>query len=245
MEGRHAGVGAAGNRGIASGTESQRSRKARPERFRFTLRDDAAGAIPLELPSQRHWVAGIVFGIFFAAFATVAVGMLSKMRLHRTADVADLMMFLFDAFWLLGWSAGLLILGALTVLFLFYRESARLEGGRLVHVPRLGPLKIVCEYDLARISNLRLENAKDADHARIRFDYGGRTGRIGDAMAREDAQAVMEKIRRALLMTARTPGVSPSSPTPGSTSGAPPNLPEGEGRPSPSPSGRGVRGEGS
>ena len=128
-------------------------RKARPERLRFTFFDDPSGAIPLELPSQRHWLPGIILGVFFLIFAMVAGGMIAKMISHRTRDVFDLMMLLFDVFWLLGWSVGVFLLGGLTALFLFYRESARIAPGRLVHVPRLGPLKIVCEYDLAKISN--------------------------------------------------------------------------------------------
>lgn len=48
----------------------------------------------------------------------------------------------------LGWSVGVVILFLLTILFLFYGESARITRDRLVHVPRLGPLKIHVEYDL-------------------------------------------------------------------------------------------------
>lgn len=177
--------------------------KARPERIRFTFFDDASQGVPLDLPSQRHWFAGLVFGVFFLIFAGVAVGMVAKMGLHKADDVFSLMMLLFDAFWLLGWSAGVFILGTLTALFLFYRESARLQGGRLVHVPRLGPLKVVCEYDLAKMSNLHLENAKDGLQARVRFEYGGRTAGIGDAMTHEDAQVVLDKLKSALPLRAR------------------------------------------
>jgi hypothetical protein len=188
--------------------------KARPERIRYTLRDDAAGGIALELPSQRHWIAGLVLGVFFLIFAAVEVGMIAKIGLHKANDVFSLMMMLFDVFWLLGWSVGVFILGGLTVLFLFYRQSARIEGARLVHVPRLGPLRIVCEYDLAKMSNLRLEEAKGGEQVRVRFDYGGRTAKLGDAMTREDAQRVLEKLKSALPPSARevttsTPHLNP------------------------------------
>ena len=102
-------------------------------------------------------------------------------------DVFDLMMFLFSVFWILGWSVGVVILGALTALLLLYRESARLQGGCLVHVPRLGPLKIVCEYQLARMRNLRAENAGESGMARIRFDYEGLSCSIGDRMPQAQA----------------------------------------------------------
>lgn len=180
--------------------DSPRMRKARPQCVRYTLFDDGAGAIPIPLPTQRHWVPGLIIAVFFLVFASVLVGMIYRMDLHRMRDVFDLMTFLFDAFWMIGWSVGVLILGVLTFLFLFYRESARIENGRLVHVPRMGPLKIVCEYDINGISNLRLEPAKDGQLARIRFDYAGGRARLGDAMTPEDAQAAIDSPAPALAL---------------------------------------------
>ena len=199
---RHARVGAPGTRRIAADAKEERQRKARPERIRFTFRDDPAGGIPLDLRTQRHWFAGSIFAAFFAVFLAVALGMGARIGMHKVDDVFGLMMMLFDVFWVIGWSVGVVILGGLAFLFLFYRESARIQGGRLVHVPRMGPLKVVCEYDLAKIANLRLEPAKDGHAARVRFDYADGRARIGDAMAPGDAEAVMEKIRRAMPMSA-------------------------------------------
>jgi len=178
--------------------DSRGLRKARPERVRFTFFDDPSGAVPLELPSQRHWVAGLIFAFFFAIFFVVALGMVARIGLHRVNDVVGLMMMMFDVFWVIGWSVGVVLMGLLALLFLFYRESARIGNGRLVHVPRLGALKVVCEYDLAKISNLRLESAKDGQAARIRFDYANGRAGIGDAMTPEAARAALEKIRRAM-----------------------------------------------
>lgn len=172
--------------------------KARPERIRFTLWDAGApGSTPLELPARRMWPIGLVFAVFFAIFAGIAWVQIVKMSSHDVGGVFDLMFVLFEGFWVLGWSVGVLILGALTVLFLFYRESARLEGGRLVHVPRLGPFRIVCEYDLARVRNIRLEPAKHEEKVRIRFDYGNGSNGLGDAMSRAEAEALVEEIRGA------------------------------------------------
>ena len=114
---------------------------ARPDRIRYTLTDDASGAIPLDLPVRRMWPVGIVVGVFFSLFAAVAWVQIANMRL-QVRDVFDLMFLLFQGFWVLGWSVGVFVLGALTVLLLFYRDSARLQNGRLVQVPQLGPLKV-------------------------------------------------------------------------------------------------------
>ncbi|MBI2403336.1 MAG: hypothetical protein HYV20_11510 [Gemmatimonadetes bacterium] len=135
---------------------------ARPERIRFSLFDDPAGSTPVPLPSRRTWPAGIVLAVLFAIFGGIAVKVIVPLLGHDVDTVGDLVTVLFQGFWVLGWSVGVLILFLLAVLFLFYRESVRIKGNRLVHVPRLGSLRIFLEYDLAKIRNLRLENAGGA-----------------------------------------------------------------------------------
>ncbi len=173
------------------------------------------------------WPVGILFGVIFAIFATVEGVMIAKASLHSVRGVFDLMMFLFDVFWILGWSVGVLILGALTALFLFYRESARVQGRHLVHVPRLGPLKIVCRYELPRIGNLRVEDAKVEGSARVRFDYEGRKTTIGDRMPREDAEALVERLRDAGAggATGESPAPPPVSAETPPTTARRPSLP--------------------
>jgi len=46
-------------------------RKARPERMRLSLWDDATGATPLELPERRMWPAALLVAVMFAMFAGV------------------------------------------------------------------------------------------------------------------------------------------------------------------------------
>ena len=168
-----------------------------PKYIRFTFRDDDSESIPLELPPRRMWPAGLVVAVFFAIFATIEVVSLVNIR-WNVRDVFDLMFALFQVFWVLGWSVGVLFLGALTALLLFYRESARIQRGNLVHAPALGPLKIVCRYDLAKVNNLRLEPIAGSNQARIRFDFEGRKTSIGDAMHRVDAEDIVGKIRSAM-----------------------------------------------
>lgn len=172
--------------------------KARPDRIHLSFSDTPApGAMPLDLAEQRLWPAGLLVGVFFAVFAGIWWGQFVGMNLRAVRDVFDLMFALFHVFWLLGWSVGVLVLGLLTALLLFYRESARIEGGRLLHVPRLGPLKIICEYELARVRNVRLEPTKHEDKLRVRFDYGNGMSGIGDAMPAAAAEALAEKLRAA------------------------------------------------
>lgn len=185
-----------------------------PKHIRFAVWDDAAGSTPIALPNRRMWPVGLVVGVFFAIFAGVEAAMIAKAGLHHVRGVFDLMMFLFDVFWILGWSVAVLILGALTALLLLYRESARLQGGCLVHVPRLGPLKIVCRYELGRMSNVRAEGAGTPDTARVRFDYEGLSSNIGDSMPREQAEALVTKLRDAGAGATHSMSQAAASPTP-------------------------------
>jgi hypothetical protein len=113
--------------------------------------------------------------------------------------VFDLSFLVFQGFWAIGWSVGVLLLGALTVLFAFYSESARLEAGNLVHIPRLGPFKILIDYDLAKISNVRFEHisGNNPDMVQVRFDYDGSVNALGNAMPRANAQGIVDAIRSA------------------------------------------------
>src|ERR1051325_8820477 len=97
-----------------------------PRGLRFSLIDPVpAWATVLEMPSRRMWPIGLIFGAMFVLFAGVEWFTISQLFHHTVRDVFDLMFFLFQAFWVLGWSVGVVILGAITTLLFFYRESAR------------------------------------------------------------------------------------------------------------------------
>src|SRR5687767_597409 len=98
---------------MAAPKDAPRLRMARPARVRCTLRNDAAGT-PLELSSRPTWPVGVGLAIVFALFAGVLWAQLASLLARRGADdVFDLMALLFQGFWILGWSVGVVILGAL------------------------------------------------------------------------------------------------------------------------------------
>ena len=181
--------------------ESQTIKKTFPGRIRVSLHDDDAGATLLALPPRRMWPFGLILAAAFAIFAGIAWMTAGTILRSSVRDVFDLTVVLFEGFWLLGWSVAVVILGGLTVLVFFYDESARLQDGRLVHVPRLGPLKIFIEYDLARMGNVSLENAGSPgdNMVRIRFDYDGGSNGLGEAMPRADAERLARTIRSAAV----------------------------------------------
>ena len=173
---------------------------ARPERTRLTLAGDDAGATPIELPSRGAGPATLVVAVMFAVSLGVLVYVIRTMSWHAVRDVFDLASLLFQLFWAIGWSVGVLVLGALTVLLSvsgLYRESVYVAGGRLVSGPRLGPVRMLAEYDLARIRNLRLE-PQAGDAARVRFDYGEGSRGLGDAMPKAQAERIVAAIRAAM-----------------------------------------------
>ncbi len=180
-----------------------RTMLARPERSRFTLWDDPAGGIPLELPPRKMWPVGLMFAAMFALFATVLwweIGALADS--HPSRSVFDLGFSLFTLAWITGWSVGTIFLGIIVLLLLFHGESARLAGGRLIFVPRLGPLKFVAEFDLARMRNLRAETiGGDADKLRVRFNYGEGERTLGDTMSRTAADHMIATIKQAAPAT--------------------------------------------
>ena len=188
-------------------------RKALPAHIRIGLLDDTAGATWLAFPARRMWPVALIIGGTFAIFAGIAWIMAGKILRSSVRDVFDLMFVLFEGFWLLGWSVAVVILGALTVFLFFYGESARLQNGRLIHVVRLGPLKLFLEYDLARVRNVSLDNAGSDDTVRIRFDYDGEGNGLGDAMPRADGERLVLAIRSAAIAAGSlvdTPSAAPA-----------------------------------
>jgi hypothetical protein len=184
------------------------------------LRDDnVPGAVPLALPARSTWPAAVVLGIFFAVFAAIEWNAVSGLFGHSVNDVFDLTFLLFHAFWALGWAVAVVLLGGLAVLFAFYSESARLEHGRLVHIPTLGPLKILIDYDLAKVRNVRLEQARgnDPEAVQVRFDYDEGANTLGNAVSRHEGQRLVDLISGAGRFVPRAPEAlqtEPAQPTP-------------------------------
>jgi hypothetical protein len=182
--------------------------------LRFSLRDEVpSSAVPLALPQRRMWPAGLIVGSMFVIFASIEWTTFRSMSRHNVRDVTDLMFVLFQGFWLLGWLVGVLILGAFTILLCFYGESARLQNGRLLFVPHLGPLKFITEYDLARIRNVRLEPAGADGRAKIRFDYGDESDNtLGDVLPVAEGERIVEVIKNAAASASPSSRVTVQAP---------------------------------
>ena len=192
---------------------------ARPERTRLLFADQP-GATPIELPRRPAVLPALIVAGMFVVFAAVLV--IEIRSLHfETRSLADLAGALFKLFWILGWSLGVAILGALTVLLWFYRDLLYVDSGRLIAGSRIGPLRMLGEYDVARIRNLRAEPQGGGDAVRVRFDYGEASRDLGNAMSLADAERVIAAIRRAMPGEAVSAG-APASAVPAAPARAAP-----------------------
>ena len=192
-------------------------------RTRFTLRDDAAIGTPLALPHRNTILPGIIVAGMFVVFAGILVVQIAKLNLSVQGSVFDLTFMLFSLFWIIGWSVGVLVLGVLTVFLLFFGESARLTGGHLIYVLKLGPFKLINEYDLARLRNPRVEAGTSGDHVRVRFDYDERQRGLGDAMPQIVAERIVAALRGTIPASARAPvNKATTTPRPAPANIAPP-----------------------
>ena len=184
---------------------------------RFTLRDDAASGTPLELPRRKIGVLILIVVAMFALFASVLVQQVARLNLHALGSVSGLMGMLFSLFWALGWSVGVMLLGALALFLMFFGESARLADGRLIAVLNVGPFKMIAEYDLARVRNLRAEVDAGGERARVLFEYEGKGSSLGDTTPLVEAERIVATVHRAMtttMMASDTEFAAPPAPTP-------------------------------
>ena len=192
--------------------------KSRPASIRIRLSEPPVrNAITLALPTRSMFGVSLVLAGAFVIFAFIEWTTVAGMFGRNVDDLFDLTFLVFQGFWALGWLVGVLLLGALTILFAFYSESAHLEEGKLVHVPRLGPLKFLIDYDLSKIRNVRLERARgsEPDTVQVRFDYDGRATSLGNAMPRPDGERIVHTITAAMRFapTVPTAPIAPIAPT--------------------------------
>lgn len=170
--------------------------KARPARIRVSLRNEIKGVFLFRY-SQKTWPFTILLGIFFAIFAAIAWFQFKDIHIAGIKNISDLSGALFQSFWLIGWSVGVVILGGLTLLMLLAGEQiARIYEGRLIHRSRLGPLWITSEYDLAVIRDITCKNGE------IRFAYRDGMVALGGNLSSYEAEQVIALIQK-------TAGVAP------------------------------------
>lgn len=168
--------------------------------LRVTPGDDAVGGISLVLPRQNLAIPATVVALMFVIFAGVLVYNLTRLDFHNLNSMFDWAMLLFNLFWLLGWSTGVLVLGVLTIFLFFFKESVRVIEKRVIHMLSIGSINISREYDLGLMRNLRIEAEPDGQNVRLRFDYKDAASTLGNPMPQSIAERNLTVLNRELDM---------------------------------------------
>lgn len=179
---------------------------------RLALRDDAPRGTPLVLPRQNFIGPALIVAGMFVIFAAILVRQIAHLNLQALGSVSDLASMLFDLCFALAWSVAVMGLGAFAVFLLFFGDSARIAGGRLIYVLNLGPFKMITEYELARMRNLRVEDDAGGERVRVRFEYDEVEQGLGDLMPPNVARWNLKKLLNSMAVLATTQAAEPVNP---------------------------------
>jgi hypothetical protein len=179
-------------------------RFTRAERVRVAFADPGGG-LRLPLASRRAWIPGLGVGLAFLVIASIAWQQSTALRPPQLDTVVHGLMTVLGMLLLVALWTGAVTLLLLAVVLLLYRESARLAEDRLIHVVRLGPVRVVMEYELARVRNLRAAEV-GPERAQVRFDYVTGEQALGSDMPTGEAAARVKVIQAAIdAMAVRRP----------------------------------------
>jgi hypothetical protein len=171
-------------------------RRTGAERVSLSLAD-AGGSLPLPLASRRTLIPGLGVLLGFLVVVSMAWEQTTYWRARTVDSLFDRVIVLLKVLWVVGLWVGAVALLVLAIVLLFYRESARLAGNELIHVARVGPFRMVMEYDLAKVQNLSAVEA-GPERARVRFDYNGAEHKLGRDLTPADAEARVKLIQAAI-----------------------------------------------
>ncbi len=171
---------------------------------RFSLALDwgnwGASDLYLTLPFRRHRVAILIGFVFFAAFSVPLITVGGNLLGSYDGELFSLVSILFSLFWLLGWSVGVVVLGAVFFVLSCGRETLRVRDNTLilrVGVPGLGFGAI---YQGDAIRNFRRREPDEAsgndwrgDH--LAFDYGGDQIGFGSNIDEEQARRLLTELK--------------------------------------------------
>jgi len=180
--------------GMRTSTSLRRLSGADRVRLSFA---DAGGGRPLPLASRRTWIPGLGAGLAFLVVTSMAWEQITYWHSREVHTWFDRVIVLLKGLWVVGLSVGAVVLFAVTIVLLFYRQSARIADGRLIHVAQLGPFRALMEYDLAKVRNLRAVDAGNG-RARVWFDYDDGDHKLGRDMTPAEAEARVKMIQAAI-----------------------------------------------
>src|SRR5262245_5934771 len=180
-------------------------------RVEYTGAPDASTSFPL--PRPKTWPIALMCGALFSGFLVPEIDIIGDLLEQRVDSVMDLAGMMFSAFWALGWSVAVLILLAATLVAVFFRDEFRASGGKLEYICRAGPVQLVEDYEMARISEVRTGDFAAKGLMNICIDYDGATEPLGRALPEKPLAEALDFIRQALEQrggTIATPAPAPA-----------------------------------
>lgn len=88
----------------------------------------------------RMWPAAVIAGIGFFIFAAVEWSVIRQIARNHPRDIFGWVSVVFESFWVLAWSAAVVVLGLLTVFLALASMSDRVMTALVARVTRFGPV---------------------------------------------------------------------------------------------------------
>ncbi len=173
---------------------------------------DEADGWRKDLPFRRSLIAIAILLVFDVIFLIPAVTTFGQAASEwgTFENLFDLVMALFMSAWLLGWMIGPLLVTCILAMLVFGKEVIRVRPGRVdiyIGLPLVG---VIARYDVAKMRNLRLEQAQDNKRSRswrgahIVFDYGTNTIAVGSGVDDDDLAVLKSQIEMTTGMVIRS-----------------------------------------
>ncbi len=153
------------------------------------------------LPFKKSWPAIFFISVFLFCFSMPLFFM--NFGFSKVDDLFDLTAFLFNLFWAIGWSAGIVILALILLAMLFAREVIVVEPERIRLRLELFKLGIETSNPLKHLSNLRYEESPTEKGTTWRgkhllFNYRHVPTRFGSQISASRASALLLRIQHTL-----------------------------------------------
>ena len=169
-----------------------------PGRRRISFRDDPRSWASVALPQRRSWPLTALFTFFAVVLLTMTGFDIAAVVRYFTAGDSQFSGPIFDLFSAIIWGSFGLVALAVALMLGIGGQEIRVGHGLMVHVARIGPLRVFNEIDLADVRNVRTEGHGDQGDSRVYFDYGDLTLPFGSPQPGESAGLGVELIQRAI-----------------------------------------------
>lgn len=154
-----------------------------------------------ELPFKRSVLGTLIFGVFSLVFCIPYFTVGEIFGGPGTDSLFGLVMMLFGAFWLTGWTVGVVSLAVLFVGSMFGRETVHARPGYLIVRKELFGIGMGSEYAFEDVMDLRRdEGDRNKQYGwrgvHLAFDYGEKTARFGCNLDDARAERLLRDIER-------------------------------------------------